>query len=111
MSDIILIPNLPTLSNRVLRALDEAGIQTADLLTLDVFEIHKRTQLSIIDAQNLIKDVISTLESSIEKEIGKTAVDRLNEFGFLTTGDEKIDQLLGGGIATGSLTEITGERY
>ena len=111
MSDIILVSNLPTPSNRVVQALDNAGLQVVDLLTLDVFEIHRRTQLSVIDVQNLVRDVITALTGTIEEECTKTAEERNAELEFLTTGDETIDQLLGGGIPTGALTEVTGERF
>ena len=110
MSDIILVSNLPTPSNRVVQALDNTGLQVVDLLTLDVFEIHRRTQLSVIDVQNLVRDVITALTGTIEEECTKTAEERNAELEFLTTGDETIDQLLGGGIPTGALTEVTGER-
>ena len=111
MSDLILLSNLPTPSSRVLQALDNAGLQTVDLLTLDVFEVHRRTQLSVIDAQNLVRDVISRLTRTVESEQVKTAEERYQRFSCLTTGDEKINELLGGGIPIGSLTEVTGERY
>ena len=109
MSDIILLPKLATQSSRVLQALENAGIQVVDLLTLDVLEIHRRTQLSIIDVQRLVRDVIATL--AIKDEDMKTAADIERDFAFLTTGDARIDELLGGGIPTSSLTEVTGERY
>jgi len=111
MSDLILLSNLATPSSRVLQALENAGLQTVDLLTLDVFEIHRRTQLSVIDVQNLVKDVITALTGTVESEQVKTAEERYQDFAFLTTGDKKIDELLGGGISIGSLTEVTGERY
>ena len=82
-----------------------------DLLTLDIFEIHRRTQLSVIDVQNLVRDVIAALNGTIETEQLKSAEERNREFAFLTTGDDKINELLGGGIPTGSLTEVTGERH
>lgn len=110
MSDIILVSNLILPSTRVLQALDSAGIQTVDLLTLDVFEIHRRTQLSVIDVQNLVKDVIAALSGSVNDRV-KNAEQRIQEFSFLTTGDARVNELLGGGIPTGSLTEIAGERY
>lgn len=111
MSDLILLSNLATPSSRVLQALDNAGLRTIDLLTLDVFEVHRRTQLSVIDTQNLVKDVISALTGTVESERVKTAEERRQEFSFLSTGDKKINELLGGGIPLGSLTEVTGERY
>ena len=111
MSDIILVSNLATPSSRVLQALDNAGLQVVDLLTLDAFEIHRRTQLSVIDVQNLVRDVITALTGTIEGECIKTAEERSQELAVLTTGDEKVDVLLGGGISTGALTEVTGERY
>ena len=110
MSDIILLSDLPTPSSRILQALDNANIHTVDLLTLDPFEIHRRTQISVIDVQLLVKDVIAALSQSVEKGV-RTAEERGREFGFLRTGDSKVDELLGGGIPTGALTEVTGERY
>lgn len=110
MSDLLLVGNVPVPSSRVLLALDHAALSTVDLLTLDVFEIHRRTGLSVIDVQNLVKDVLAALAVATEGEV-KTALEREKDFAFLTTGDKKIDELLGGGIPSGSLTEVTGERY
>lgn len=110
MSDIILLSKLDTPSSRVLQALDNAGLHMVDLLTLDVFEIHRRTQLSVIDVQNLVKDVINALNECVPPDSLKTAAERLDDLKFLTTGDGMINGLLGGGIPTGSLTEVTGER-
>jgi DNA repair protein RAD57 len=110
MSDLYLVSNLAAPSSRVLQALENAGLLTVDLLTLDVFEIHRRTQLSVIDVQNLVKDVISAMSGNVESEV-KTAQERMQDFSFLTSGDETLNQLLGGGIPTGSLTEVTGERH
>ena len=110
MSDIILLSNLEKQPNRVLHALDNAGLQVDDLLTLDAFEIHRRTGLSVIDVQNLVKSVVAAFKKTIEDEWTKTAEQRIREFAFLTTGDKRINELLGGGIPTGSLTEVTGER-
>jgi DNA repair protein RAD57 len=109
MSDIILIP-LGPLSSKVVQALENAGLQTVDLLTLDAFEIHRRTQLSVIDVRKLVKDVIDALTHTLEHGLIKTAEERTRDFAFITTGDKALDALLGGGIPTGSLTEITGER-
>jgi len=110
MSDLILLPNIAIPSSRVLQALEKAGLCTIDLLTLDVFEIHRRTQLSVIDVQNLVRDVIFALTDTVEREQAKTAEERYHEFEFLTTGDQTINELLGGGIPIGTLSEITGER-
>jgi len=110
MSDLILLGNLPVPSSRVLQALDNASLTTVDLLMLDVFEIHRRTGLSVIDVQNLVRDVLAALASATEGE-AKTAVERERGFAFLTTGDKNIDELLGGGIPAGSLTEVAGERF
>jgi hypothetical protein len=109
MSDLILIDKLKPPSTRVLQALDRAALSTVDLLTLDVFEIHRRTQLSVIDVQNLVRDVIAALVDATEGGV-MTAAERERGVAFLTTGDKAIDELLGGGIPSGALTEVTGER-
>ena len=110
MSDIISL-SIGTLPSRVVQALDNAGLHTVDLLTLDVNEIHRRTRLAIDEVQNLVKGVIAALTCTIEEGQIKTAAERYKEFAFLTTGDKRLDELVGGGIPTGCLTEITGERY
>jgi Rad51 len=112
MSDLILVSNLASPpSSRVLQALDNAGLHTVDLLSLDVFEIHRRTRLSVIDVQNLVRDVIAALSDTVENNQKRTAKERDQAFAFLTTGDKRINELLGGGIYAGSLTEVTGERF
>jgi len=110
MSDLILLGGLPVPSSRVLQALDNANVSTVDLLTLDVFEIHRRTGLSVIDVQNLVTDVLAAFATGTEGET-KTAAERERDFAFLTTGDKRIDELLGGGLPSGSLTEVAGERF
>jgi|SRR5579859_3079636 DNA repair protein RAD57 len=110
MSDIILVSNLQVPSSRILTALENAAVSTVDLLTLDIFEIHRRTGLSVIDVQNLVRDVIAALGSETGGRRVMTAEERTREFAFLTTGDARINEMLGGGIPTGSLTEVSGER-
>ena len=94
----------------MLQALDTAEVSAVDLLTLDVFEIHRRTGLSVVDVQNLVTDVLAALASGTDGE-AKTAAERERDFAFLTTGDKRIDGLLGGGVPSGSLTEVAGERF
>jgi Rad51 len=60
--------------------------------------------------QKLVGDVIAALGATVDAGV-RTAEERMCEFSFLTTGDERVDGLLGGGIPTGCLTEVSGERY
>jgi DNA repair protein RAD57 len=111
MSDIILLPEISQrVSSRVLQLVDNAGVSVVDVLTLDAVEVSRRTKLSVLDVQDMVKCVLDTLGMEISTDV-KTAVERERDFAFLTTGDEKLDRLLGGGIPTGSITEVTGERY
>jgi DNA repair protein RAD57 len=107
---------------RLLPSLERNQVTTADLLTLDCVEIAKRAKVPPLDVKRLCNAILKSLQinlgvkdvegdtllsTSILKRSGK---DILNAWNTISTLDDQIDQALGGGIPTGYITEITGER-
>jgi DNA repair protein RAD57 len=106
---------------RLLPSLEKNLVTTADLLTLDCVEIAKRAQLPLLDVKRLCNAVLAALQNGlgIGEEIGetqqssalrKTGKDVLNSWGTISTLDDDLDRALGGGLPTGYITEVTGER-
>ena len=125
------IPDFPTKSyTHLLPSLEKHLITTTDLLTLDALEVAKRAQLPLLDVRRLANHVLAILQSRLGlnadnapsyenagegeedygllRKTGKEAITRLNP---ISTLDPSVDAALGGGIPTGFITEITGERY
>ncbi|KAI7973515.1 hypothetical protein EIK77_004121 [Talaromyces pinophilus] len=122
----------------ILPPLERRHITTVDLITLDYLEIAKRAHVPPADVRRLCADVVVGLHgdlgyhsSSVEvstndrkynngngneggelvaPEDGRRRLD-LSRWSTISTLDPALDELLGGGIPTGYLTEITGERY
>jgi DNA repair protein RAD57 len=112
-------------------SLEKHLITTTDLLTLDSVEIARRAQLPLLDVRRLANHITAALQS----QHGLKVADELKEFlqdgetsgsdnlqlttsgtalpsrSKISTLDERLDESLGGGISTGYLTEIAGERY
>jgi DNA repair protein RAD57 len=105
---------------RLLPSLEKNLVTTADLLTLDCVEIAKRAQLPLLDVKRLCNAVLEALQSHLgisENEelqqsslLRKTGKDILNSWNTISTLDDDLDLALGGGIPTGYITEVTGER-
>ncbi|PCH07316.1 Hypothetical protein PENO1_013180 [Penicillium occitanis (nom. inval.)] len=120
----------------ILPPLERRHITTVDLITLDYLEIAKRAHVPPADVRRLCADVVVGLHgdlgyhsSSVEvstndrkynngngneggelvaPEDGRRRLD-LSRWSTISTLDPALDELLGGGIPTGYLTEITGE--
>lgn len=133
MTDLLYaIPDFPTKSyTHLLPSLEKHLVTTTDLLTLDALELAKRAQLPLLDVRRLANHVIAILQcqlglsldnalSSFEK-VGKNQADygslrhtgkeATTPWNPISTLDPCIDAALGGGIPTGYITEITGERH
>ena len=132
MTDILhTIPDFPVrLYTHLIPSLEKHLITTTDLLTLDALEIAKRAQLPVLDARRLANHVLAILQGQLGlnnenapkfenvgegqadfgtlKQIGKDIITRWDT---ISTLDPTLDAALGGGIPTGYITEITGERY
>ena len=132
MTDLLnTIPDFPTNSyTHLLPSLERHLITTTDLLTLDALEVARRAQLPLLDVRRLANHVVAFLQSQLGlktynassylvagegdadstplRKTGKEATTRSNP---ISTLDPSIDAVLGGGIPTGYITEITGEGY
>ncbi len=123
MTDLTaVLPGFPTHQYvRLLPSLEKHLVTTADLLTLDCTEIAKRASLPILDVKRLCHAVLDALRASLgvrEDENGvqgssllkKSGEEVVNTWNTISTLDDDLDQALGGGIPTGHITEVTGER-
>ncbi|KAL1969344.1 hypothetical protein VTN77DRAFT_9537 [Rasamsonia byssochlamydoides] len=133
-----LLSILPELSTKqythILPSLERKHISTVDLITLDTLEIAKRAHVPPADVRRLCADVIEALHRDLgfERQQPQTkAQDKegtssntqndtplipgpstkldLSHWSTISTLDPALDALLGGGIPTGYLTEVTGE--
>ena len=129
MTDLLLtIPDFPTSAyTHLLPSLEKHLITTTDLLTLDALEISKRAQLPILDVRRLADHVVAVLQAQLGVKGGdedgrvggsrsagglrRSGVDVVGKWSTISTLDEVLDKTLGGGIPTGYITEIVGERY
>lgn len=135
MSDLHHI--LPTFSTKqfshIIPSLERSKVTVNDLLTLDALEIADHAKVPILDVARLRKEVISTLHGELgltsnlgtahlgttSNGLGTASLGQLRKNGkgfleeerFISTLDEALDKTLGGGIPTGYLSEVTGERY
>src|SRR5436309_177962 len=91
--------HLPTLENH--------GLSTADLLTLEPKLIAVKTRIPLLDVYKLIDAAVTGLQTDLKPQTGEELT-KLQH--FVSTGDDELDRMLGGGIMTGSLSEIVGER-
>ena len=132
MTDLLhTLPDFPTESyTHLLSSLEKHLITTTDLLTLDALEIAKRAQLPVLDLRRLANHVLSALQADLglkdhgpvenlpaalsgnehKESLQKTGSDIVNQVSTISTLDNALDAALGGGIPTGYITEITGER-
>lgn len=105
MTDLLqILPAFPTPAYaRLLPSLEKAHVTTSDLVTQDVAEIAKRARIPLLDLKRLCDAVLQALQSDVQadKLVG----------GNISTLDDVFDEALGGGIPTGYVTEVAGERY
>lgn len=102
----------------VLPSLEKALISTSDLLTLDALDVAKRAQVPAGEVKKLGDALLDGLRGAPDdgKDSGNDTVSpfkRGNELETrctISTLDDVLDIKLNGGIHSGCLTEITGER-
>jgi DNA repair protein RAD57 len=132
MTDLLhTIPDFPTkLYTHLLPSLEKHLITTTDLLTLDALEIAKRAQLPLLDVRRLANHVVTILQGQLglkndnalnfenvgEKQanygdLKESGTEITSQWSTTSTLDPTLDEALGGGVPTGYITEITGERY
>ncbi|KAJ6109497.1 DNA recombination and repair protein Rad51 C-terminal [Penicillium sp. IBT 16267x] len=118
----------------LLPSLERSKLTTADLITLDTLEIAKRAHVPPADVRRLCVHVVEALHADIGFQKTQTNIDSEEEkdpssginadaaatlgpsiklqpspWEMISTLDPTMDALLGGGIPTGYLTEVTGE--
>jgi len=125
MTDLLTV--LPSFStspfSNVLPSLERNQIAVADLITLDAVDVARRAQLPAREVRRLTDALLEALHDdlAIGSTISQPSVE--NRSSLVSTGtslvdkwsaisllDEHVDAALGGGIPTGYLTEIVGER-
>lgn len=125
MTDLIaVLPQFPTHQYvRLFPSLEKNKVTTADLLTLDCVEVAKRAQLPLLDVKRLCSAVLAALEGDLgirdvadvdspaKAPLRSQGNEMLECWNTISTLDDDLDRALGGGIPTGYITEVTGERY
>jgi DNA repair protein RAD57 len=138
MSDLLSV--LPSFDARpfthILPKLEKALVSCSDLLTLDALHVAKRAQLPASEVKKLADALVQSLSghavspndpSDAPPASGEPAYphgdgglilspvlrsgDALLDQWMISTLDDKLDIALNGGIHSGYLTEITGERF
>ena len=109
----------------LLPALDRHHVSTADLVTLDAVALAKRTQLPVLDLRRLCKHVVDALHQDLRLgDADWDHPDKLSQLGdcpgpgsglsrpgSIDTLDAGFNEILGGGVPFGYVSEVTGERY
>lgn len=132
MDLLSVLPDFPTrLYAHIIPPLERSHISTVDLITLDPLEIAKRAHVPPADVRRLTTQLVRALHHDIGFEDepspeeppssslnadaplvpGPTTALDLSRWSAISTLDPALDALLGGGVPTGYLTEVTGERY
>ena len=108
--------------SHILPSLDKALITTNDLVTLDAADLAKRAQVPPSDLKKLAEVILFALHRQLgfgnEEAHGNGTLsstdvwkNTASEWNAISTLDDGLDAALGGGIPTGYLIEVTGERY
>lgn len=98
------------LTSKQLKTLEEAGLRTAE----DVLEITTKRELAALDgippktAETLWNTAANILKPKTFKSATELHQLRRTRIEYLTTGSRQLDKLIGGGVETGSITEIAG---
>jgi len=95
-----LLPHLPIL--------EDHDLSISDILTIDPVDLSSRTKIKPDNINALIKATVDALNASHGPS--KTGLDLLKVQNFVSLGNDGIDTFLGGGILTGGVVEIVGER-
>lgn len=134
MDLLSVLPSFPSKPyTHLLPSLERNKLTTVDLITLDTLEIAKRAHLPPADVRRLSVHVIEALhgdvgferkqpenveldtsvsfDGPVDVEPGPGTQLNLEDWSVISTLDPGIDALLDGGVPTGYLTEVTGERY
>ncbi|KAK3629296.1 DNA repair protein rhp57 [Elasticomyces elasticus] len=98
----------------ILPSLEKALISSADLLTLDAFDVAKRAQVPSGEVKKLASAVLNGLNAfTTLREVGRPAgnvpATDPGQHEVISTLDDVLDTALDGGVAIGRVTEFVGE--
>lgn len=108
--------------SHLLHSLQKNEVTVADLISFDPTEIARKCPLPLHDVRKLANSVIEHLQKDMNIftiPSGKDKIPSTTTNGYLSpnegldyisTGDVEADELLGGGIPAGYITEVVGER-
>lgn len=102
------LEDLKSLTKELFDKLNSAGFTTIESLSWQTpDELSERLKIDIKQSELIIKEAISLLD---EKLITASELLELEEKKkYITTGSKELNDLLGGGIFTGEITELSGE--
>lgn len=102
------ITDLPGIGPSTAAKLIEAGFSTLEsIATVSVGELTSIASMGEKTVQKIIEAAREALD--IDFETAKSVLNRRKELAKVTTGSQKLDELFGGGIETGAVTELFGE--
>ncbi|MFX1504826.1 MAG: DNA repair and recombination protein RadA [Promethearchaeota archaeon] len=102
------ITDLPGIGPSTAAKLVEAGFSTLEsIATVSVGELTSIASMGEKTVKKIIEEAREALD--IDFETAKTVLARRKDLAKVTTGSQKLDELFGGGIETGSVTELFGE--
>lgn len=102
------ITDLPGIGPSTAAKLIEAGFSTLEAIaTVSIGELMSVASLGEKTATKIIEAAREALD--IDFETAKSVLARRRELAKITTGSQKLDELFGGGIETGAVTELYGE--
>ncbi len=102
------LEDLTSLSKELIEKLENAGFLTIESLSwLTPDELAEKIDIEIDISKNIIKEAIASIE---QKPVSAAELLKKEEKRQrISTGSNELDELLGGGIFTGEITEISGE--
>ena len=102
------ITDLPGIGPSTAAKLVEAGFSTLEsIATVSIGELSSIASLGEKTVQKIIEAAREALD--IDFETAKSVLARRQELAKISTGSQKLDELFGGGIETGAVTELYGE--
>ncbi|MFW9906788.1 MAG: DNA repair and recombination protein RadA [Candidatus Thorarchaeota archaeon] len=102
------ITDLPGIGPSTAAKLVEAGFSTLEsIATVSVGELTSIASMGEKTVKKIIEAAREALD--IDFETAKVVLARRKDLAKITTGSQKLDELFGGGIETGSVTELFGE--
>ncbi|QPC75331.1 hypothetical protein HYE68_006083 [Fusarium pseudograminearum] len=115
MTDLLQI--LPSFHVRpfaaLIPAIEQNALSTTDLLTLHPTDIAKQTRLPILDLKRLIATIQASLSDDLSPQQplleAEPDPESTPENNVISTLDDGLDAILGGGVPVGAVTEFTGE--